>query len=63
VKRQIFVAKTPKKQQELQQLVVRRRQLVELGTAETDLLNTCSSKSVRERSGIYGRTRRAPRRR
>jgi transposase len=42
------VAKTPEKQQELEQLVVRRRQLVELRTAETNRLDTCSSKAVRK---------------
>jgi transposase len=42
------VAKTPEKQQELEQLVVRRRQLVELRTAETNRLETCSSKAVRK---------------
>ena len=42
------VAKTPEKQLELEQLVTRRRQLVELRTAETNRLETCSSKAVRK---------------
>jgi transposase len=42
------VAKTPEKQQELEQLVTRRRQLVELRTAETNRLETCSSREVRK---------------
>jgi len=42
------VAKTPEKQQELEQLVTRRRQLVELRTAETNRLETCSSRDVRK---------------
>lgn len=39
-------AKTPEKQLELEQLVVRRRQLVETRTAETNRLETCSSRVV-----------------
>jgi transposase len=42
------VAKTSEKQQELEQLVTRRRQLVELRTAETNRLETCSSRDVRK---------------
>lgn len=40
------IAKTPQKQAELQQLVIRRRQLVDLRTAETNRLETCSSRDV-----------------
>lgn len=42
------VEKTPEKQAELEQLVVRRRQLVELRTAESNRLETISVKSVRK---------------
>ena len=42
------VAKTHEKQEELQQLVTRRRQLVELKTAEKNRLETLSSKAVRK---------------
>lgn len=42
------VAKSSEKQQELEQLVTRRRQLVELRTAETNRLETCSSRDVRK---------------
>jgi transposase len=42
------VDKTPKKQAELEQLVVRRRQLVDLKTAENNRLETISLKSVRK---------------
>jgi len=42
------IAKTPQKQAELQQLVIRRRQLVDLRTAETNRLETCSSRDVRK---------------
>ena len=40
--------KTPEKQAELEQLVVRRRQLVDLRTAESNRLETISVKSVRK---------------
>ena len=42
------VEKTPEKQAELEQLVVRRRQLVDLRTAESNRLETISVKSVRK---------------
>jgi transposase len=42
------VEKTPEKQTELQQLVVRRRQLVGLRTAESNRMETVSSKEVRK---------------
>jgi transposase len=42
------VAKTPEKQVELKQLVIRRRQLVDLRTAETNRLETCSSRAVQK---------------
>jgi transposase len=42
------VAKTPEKRLELEQLVTRRRQLVDLRTAETNRLETCSSRDVRK---------------
>jgi transposase len=42
------VAKTAEKQAELQELVTRRRQLVILRTAETNRLETCSSRDVRK---------------
>jgi len=42
------VAKTEKKQQELEQLVLRRRQLVDLRTAESNRLETCSAAVVRK---------------
>jgi transposase len=43
-----IVEKTPEKQAELQQLVVRRRQLVGLRTAETNRMESVSSKEVRK---------------
>ena len=42
------IEKTPEKQAELEQLVVRRRQLVDLRTAESNRLETISVKSVRK---------------
>lgn len=42
------VAKTSDKQAELEQLVIRRRQLVELRTIETNRLETCPSSAVRK---------------
>jgi len=42
------VAKTPEKQAELEQLVLRRRQLVELRTGETNRLETVTSRPVRK---------------
>jgi transposase len=42
------VAKSSEKQDELEQLVSRRRQLVDLRTAETNRLETCSSRPVRK---------------
>jgi transposase len=42
------VAKTPTKQVELEQLVLRRRQLIDLRTAESNRLETCSSRAVRK---------------
>ena len=42
------IEKTPNKQAELEQLVVRRRQLVDLRTAESNRLETISVKSVRK---------------
>lgn len=41
-------AKATQKQQELEQLVLRRRQLVDLRTAESNRLETCSSPVVRK---------------
>jgi transposase len=41
-------AKSSEKQHELEQLVTRRRQLVELRTAELNRLETCSSRDVRK---------------
>jgi len=43
-----IVDKTPEKQAELQQLVARRRQLVGLRTAESNRMETASSKEVRK---------------
>jgi transposase len=42
------VAKSSAKQAELEQLVIRRRQLVDLRTAETNRHETCSSRDVRK---------------
>jgi transposase len=42
------VAKTPENQAELEQLVLRRRQLVDFRTAESNRLETCASSAVRK---------------
>jgi transposase len=44
------VEKTPEKQAELQQLIVRRRQLVDMRTAEQNRMDTVSSKTVQKSS-------------
>jgi transposase len=42
------IAKTPEKQAELEQLVIRRRQLIDLRTAEKNRFETCTSRQVRK---------------